>query len=380
MISAVSEVSTEDLLVPEISADDANSRDRTRRLRCAADPATPVPMLLELAMEFPEVVAANPSIRVGLAADPRPFASAGAVAIACLLTSPAIERGFADALEAVVMREGLHESVDHLRAYLAEWRRLGARRLAIDLSQPRPATEGLEPSVERKTRGLALLARRLGWCGASGWNDRRYLSDAGVTCTPAGQLEEGGSNLDIFIPDQLKSPNEFSTPTTWRLRCKEPSKATIEVEVCPSCAVGQFTINEEDEFDGEIFSFNFQVTDSFDLDPTQDAVRTVKRVLAPLCEAAKGLAPGQAVLIVDCGDVHTLTVGVAAVYEALADWSESLSEAIEEGDDEPAAPPETKASFPVTPIVSTSPVAALIDSASMLPLDWYRTTPLSPKV
>jgi hypothetical protein len=340
MISAVSEVSTEDLMVPEISADDANSRDRTRRLRCAADPATPVPMLLELAMEFPEVVAANPSIRVGLAADPRPFASAGAVAIACLLTSPAIERGFADALEAVVMREGLHESVDHLRAYLSEWRRRGARRLAVDHSKVRPATDGLDPSIERTTRGQALLAQRLGWSGVTGWKDNWEGSESRVTCTPAGQ-ERRDSALHIFLPNWL----ERGATGLWELERELPSEAKVLVEVAPGTAVGQFTISRDGDFDGEISYMSSPASDSIDARPSQEAVHAARRVLAPLCESARHVEAGQCVLVADVGDVHTLILGVDAAYEALAEVSEPLALAIEEMEDDAPDPPSTVAAF-----------------------------------
>jgi hypothetical protein len=297
-------------------------------------------MLLELAMEFPEVVAANPSIRVGLAADPRPFASASAVAIACLLTSPVIEQGFADALEAVVMRQGHQESADHLRTFMAEWRRLGARRLAADHSQLRPATEGLDPSIERTTRGQALLAQRLGWSGVTGWKDNWEGSESRVTCTPAGQ-ERRDSDLHIFLPNWL----ERGATGLWELERESPSEAKVLVEVAPGTSVGQFTIRRDGEFDGEISYMSSPASDFIDAQPSQEAVHAARRVLAPLCEAARHVEAGQCVLVIDIGDVHRLTLGVDTAYEALAEVSEPLALSIEEMEDDAPDPPATVAAF-----------------------------------
>lgn len=77
----------------------------------------------------------------------------------------------------------------------------------------------------------------------------------------------------------------------------------------------------------------------------QDAVHAVCRVLAPLREAARRLQPGQCVIVADVGDLHALTLGVGAAYEALAEVSEPLPLAIEEMDDDAPEPRETVAGF-----------------------------------
>ena len=73
--------------------EDMNHTDRSRRLQIAMDPSTSLGALLELAMEFPEAVAANPALPVALAADPAVVGSAHVVAIACGgLTSQRVQR------------------------------------------------------------------------------------------------------------------------------------------------------------------------------------------------------------------------------------------------------------------------------------------------
>jgi hypothetical protein len=84
--------------------EDMNHTDRSRRLQIAMDPSTSLAALLELAMEFPEAVAANPALPVALAADPAVVGSAHVVALACLLTSPNLPVIVGTALEGIVAR------------------------------------------------------------------------------------------------------------------------------------------------------------------------------------------------------------------------------------------------------------------------------------
>ena len=133
--------------------EDMNHTDRSRRLQIAMDPSTSLAALLELAMEFPEAVAANPALPVALAADPAAVESAEAVAIACLMTSPDLPATVGAALEGIFARTCDEEEREMLGDYLEEWRRLGSRRVSINHAQPAACAQGLEVSIERLLRG-----------------------------------------------------------------------------------------------------------------------------------------------------------------------------------------------------------------------------------
>ncbi len=53
-----------------------SASDRSVRLRSACDPDTPVDLLFELAMEFPDQVAANPVLALALTSRPDCISSA----------------------------------------------------------------------------------------------------------------------------------------------------------------------------------------------------------------------------------------------------------------------------------------------------------------
>ena len=152
-------------------------RDRRMLLARASDPSTPIVELFELAMEFPDQVASNPSLPLALAADPCCVDGAGPVALACLLTSPAIPAAIAETIMRLIRGSRRNPTWDWsgtprsriVEEYLDAWRAAGSKLLAVDVSAIVPFAKDVPAEVERTTRGQALLARRLGWPGCSSW-------------------------------------------------------------------------------------------------------------------------------------------------------------------------------------------------------------------
>ena len=318
----------------------SDSCDRTIRLQLASDPGAPMSALLELAAEFPEAVAANPAIRSGLAADPGSISSASTVAIACLLASPVMDQVLADAIDSAAARHWDGDKLAELRAYLSEWRKSGSRRVAFDPSRLGPPTIGLDPAIERTVRGQVLLAMRLGWGGVSGWLDRWDGTDPYVKFSLVDQSRED-SALEIFLPGWV----EQGATARWEFRGDVPSEAKTFVYVGPGSAVCQFTIDPAGKTDGEVSFMSSASTDSFDLCPSADRVVEVREMSSMLLEAARSLSPGNCVLAIDDGELHVLTIDVAAAYEALAEVSESLAMSIEDADDEEPNSPDSVSAF-----------------------------------
>ena len=81
-----------------------NHTDRSRRLQRAMNPSTDLAVPLELAIDFPEAVAATTALPVALAADPAVVGSAHAVVLACLLTAPNLLASVGTAMEGIVAK------------------------------------------------------------------------------------------------------------------------------------------------------------------------------------------------------------------------------------------------------------------------------------
>ena len=135
--------------------------NRNQRLQRASDPATPVEELLRLALEFPDTVAANPTLILAVASDPGVLRAADPVALACIITSPDAPAPLAQAIETIALRTLDEKPISNLRNYLAQWRACGCPQRSVDLTRLAPAAS-IPVAIEQGIRGRAILLQRLG--------------------------------------------------------------------------------------------------------------------------------------------------------------------------------------------------------------------------
>lgn len=306
------------------------------------DPSTSLAALLELAMECPEAVAANPALPVALAADPSVVGVTGAVALACLLTSPDLPATVGAAMEGIVARTCDSHKRSTLGDYLEEWRRQGSRRVSINCVQPAACAQGLNVSIERLTRGQALLAHRLGWQKCSGWYSTWEKSESLVEWA-LGDGVEHESDLAIFLPNWR---SVFLGHCQWRVDLTKGPMAQVELLKSPGRSHARFELSRDTALLGELAWSNYDYSEQGDLNlsPSLDAVQRVFGLLGPWLECARRAEPEQIMVVGLKGDqLRMATVDADAIRQAARDASENDFDEDDESDDEDIESPTTLA-------------------------------------
>jgi hypothetical protein len=322
--------------------EDMNHTDRSRRLQIALDPSTSLAALLELAMEFPEAVAANPALPVALAADPTVVESAHVVALACLLTSPNLPVIVGTVLEGIVARTCDPHKRRTLGEYLEEWRHRGSRRVSTLQTQPAACAQGLEVSIERLTRGQALLAQRLGWQKCRCWYSTWDKSDSSVEWG-LGDGVEHESDLAIFLPNWR---SVFLGHCLWWVDLIKGPTAQVELLKSPGRSHARFELSSDTASLGELAWSNYDMSDQGDLNltPSVDAVQRVVGLLGPWLESARRAEPEQIIVVGLKGKkLRMANADVGQIRQAARDASENDFDEDDESDDEDAESPTTLA-------------------------------------
>lgn len=306
----------------------ADSANRSTRLVCAADPETPFPVLLDLAMEFPETVIHNPAFRVGLVSNPGDLNAAHPIALACLITSPAMTVELEALIKELLRAAGLMPP--SLTAYLDKWHSRGARRIAVDATAPAASCPDLKVDIERTVRGQCILGRRLGWndfeCPLDSWNGNTEYSDTPLSLkarTAEGKTVR--SSLALLIADWAPDPD---------LTSYKVNADTAEVNLIDSAETTaqdvRVIIEGPDSTGSGVASFEEGDEECALHTDVRDRVRDAA---APLMKLAQSL-PADRVLVMLSGDKTRIATGtlsqiqkglvhVLAEFEDLADFEDN---------------------------------------------------------
>lgn len=317
-----------------------NHTDRSRRLQRAMNPSTDLAVPLELAIDFPEAVAATTALPVALAADPAVVGSAHVVALACLLTSPDLPASVGAAMEGIVARTCVPHKRSKLGDYLEEWRRRGSHRVSTIQAQPAACAQGLELSIERLTRGQALLAQRLGWQKCRGWYSTWEKSESSVEWGLGDDVEHE-SDLTIFLPDWR---SVFLGHCLWWIDLTKGPTAQVELLKSPGRSHARFELSSETALLGELAWSSYDMSDQGDLNlsPAVDAVQRVFGLLGPWLESARRAEPEQFIVVGLKGNqLRMANVDADQIRQAARDASEIDFDEDDDSDDEDAESPTT---------------------------------------
>lgn len=273
-----------------------SASDRSVRLRSACDPDTPVDLLFELAMEFPDQVAANPVLALALASRPDCISSATDVALACILSSPALPDAVGGVLESLV-HDRAAASADSPAAsaaeYLRAWRDSGALRVLVDVSAPCRAAEGLHSGFERATRGRVILAARLGVRSFQSYGPELSERDPEYFETDFFQAGGGTRNSGGLWPRVLlpEPPNcgrysLFSSHCRWdRLR----GEAVVELALCRGEASALFLVPVDGAVDSTVTFERLKFNNAWDHPLTEGGLGALRRMADSLRQSSVGL-------------------------------------------------------------------------------------------
>ena len=297
-------------------------------------------------MEFPDQVASNPSLPLALAADPCCVDGAGPVALACLLTSPAIPAAIAETIMRLIRGSRRNPTWDWsgtersriVEEYLDAWRAAGSKLLAVDVSAIVPFANDVPAEVERMTRGQALLARRLGWPGCSSWYTHCDGMEPLVRVHRPAE-EDQVSELQIFWA-RWSSVGE--SECDWTVHPDAPSHARVSWSKEPGQADVTICLDPSGTATASIlFTLDVGDQDHWDLPLEPAAVKAAADLFASLGSVAEAGAPGSFAVAIDgsiaVGDVGQVKEGLNCALDLNGPGrDEDCDEDDEPADDEQA--------------------------------------------
>ena len=343
--------------------------NRNQRLQRASDPATPVEELLRLALEFPDTVAANPTLTLAVTADPGVLRSADPVALACIITSPDAPAPLAQAIETIALRTLDKDVVCQLRDYLEQWRACGCSQPSVDLTRLAPASN-IPLTIEQGIRGRAVLLQRLGRdtikCELNRWERGAF---SGVLTPASGEYEVKGHA--ILQLDRAPTLGGITDACIELLNIySEAGQLRADLEVQEQVYEG-FILAEfhgpQEPFRCHIEGNSARWDEDADISMPTDTAMKVDSILGPWRSAAKALPKGHFLVIdraeVKCGTPSEVRL---ALLRGLSDEDDADIADDEDCETMPQALSECVSRYSVVPGLGNGPF--LVESLPDAPI------------